>query len=756
MNTEPTTAEKLRALPWDIAFAAGNSIFAQLTLLGSVFILFLDELGLSKAAIGSLLSLIPFTNVIALLIAPAVGRFGYKRTFVTFMTARTAFAAPLMLVPWVISRFEPHVTLLFVGGIVTVFAISRAVAFTARMPWVQEFVPDTVRGKFTATRNIFGQLASFVTVMVAGYVLERSTNLSGFTFLFAVGVLFGLVGIWAVSHVPGGAPTGESRTERTSHFGLVKAAHDSNFSIYMLGAGLFLLGTGPLASFLPLFMQEQVGLNAGNVVRLQNGTLLGGLLSGYLWGWLADRYGGKPVMMSSISLRVLLPICWLLMPRHSAWSLYAALGIAVLQGVANVGWVIGSVRLRFVSIIPSEGRRDYLALFFAFMGIVGGLGQVVGGWLLDLSKGVTGRFLVFSLDSYSVLFFVSLALLVVAGMLMGRVRGDSRFSTGEFATLFLRGNPFKALASLIRYRRASDERAVVTTTERLGRTQSPLTEDELLEALADPRFFVRFEAIVSIARRGPDPRLTEALVKVLNGTEPALSTIAAWALGRIGDEQALQPLRDGLNARHRSVQAYCARSLGILGDTEVVPLFVERLKLEADAGLQVAYASALGNLGATQAVERLLTLLWHCQDPGSRRELALALARIVGDGHHFVELSRRTQANTHAVISGAVTGLQEPLAEVEIEGCDLAALLDDCSDALARQELERGVGLLCRVIRCLPREEFGPTDGKILQDCGQRLGDCGAERTEYLLLALHALHVGLTKKHPASLVHVFH
>jgi hypothetical protein len=96
------------------------------------------------------------------------------------------------------------------------------------------------------------------------------------------------------------------------------------------------------------------------------------------------------------------------------------------------------------------------------------------------------------------------------------------------------------------------------------------------------------------------------------------------------------------------------------------------------------------------------------------------------------------------------------LAEVEIEGCDLAALLDDCSDALARQELDQGVELLCRVIRCLPREEFGRTDNMILQDCVQRLGDCGAERAEYLLLALHALHVGLTKKHPASLVHVFH
>ena len=43
-------------------------------------------------------------------------------------------------------------------------------------------------------------------------------------------------------------------------------------------------------------------------------------------------------------------------------------------------------------------------------------------------------------------------------------------------------------------------------TERLGVARSPLTVDELLLALHDPRFPVRFEAIVSIARRRPDPR----------------------------------------------------------------------------------------------------------------------------------------------------------------------------------------------------------------------------------------------------------
>ena len=104
-----------------------------------------------------------------------------------------------------------------------------------------------------------------------------------------------------------------------------------------------------------------------------------------------------------------------------------------------------------------------------------------------------------------------------------------------------------------------------------------MTVEELLETLVDPRFNVRFEAIISIARMGPDPRLVEAVAGVLEGREISLSVIAAWALGRMGSDDALPALRRGLNSTYRSLQAHCARSLGTLGDQESAPLLLERL-----------------------------------------------------------------------------------------------------------------------------------------------------------------------------------
>jgi hypothetical protein len=353
------------------------------------------------------------------------------------------------------------------------------------------------------------------------------------------------------------------------------------------------------------------------------------------------------------------------------------------------------------------------------------------------------------------LFLAGLVLPLAAGLLLRAVRADSTVSTGDFAAMFFRGNPFLAMESLVRYHRAKDERAAVTMTERLGRTQSPLTVEELLEALSDPRFFVRFEAIVSIARRGPDPHLTEALIEVLEGDDPALSTVAAWALGRIGDEGALGPLREGLEARYRSVQAHCARSLGSLGDKDVEPLLLERLESETDAGLRMAYASALGKLQSQQATGTLLSMLRGNQDAGSRRELALALARIVGDEHHFIQLLRQAHADAGTTTAQALNDVKKTLREVRVDDCDLIAAMDDCEGALAREELEQGVMLLSRVIHCLPLEEFEQVLVTILRDCVRGMEEFGARRLEYALLALHTLSVGLAQKHSFALPRVF-
>jgi HEAT repeat protein/Na+/melibiose symporter-like transporter len=744
-TAEPTTIAKLRGLRWNTLADSANTYFVQFTYFGSVFVLFLSQLGLSKSQIGLMLSLFPFAGIVAPFIAPRVARFGYKRTFITFWSLRKVFTLLLLLIPAVIARSGLSAALVFLGVTVAGFALCRAIAETGKYPWTQEYVPNHVRGKYSAVANVFTTFNGLIAVAIAGFVLARTTGLAGYMGLIAAGVLFGFFGIWAYSHIPGGAPVPAS--EEKQQRALRAAASDAHFRRYLLGVALITLAITPMTSFLPLFMQEQVGLLDSHVVLLQNGTLLGSLLSVYLWGWAADRFGSMPVMLSGIAARLLLPVFWLLMPRHSPLSLAIALAIAFFQGLAGMGWAIGSGRLLFVSIVPTEKKADYMALYYAWIGIVGGLSQLLGGWILQFSRSLSGSFLSIPIDPYTPLFLLGLTLPLIALAVLRGIRISHEVGVGQFAGIFFRGNPFVAVESMIRYHLARDEQAAVLSTEKLGQARSLLTIEELLESLQDPRFNVRFEAIVAIGRHRPDDRLVAALTEVLHGRDPALSVMAAWALGRLGSPQAQEPLRQALDSGYRSIRAHSARSLAVLGDTAAVPELRARLASEEDHGLRVAYAAALGQLGDGAAVPLLLAQLRDESDPLSRQELALALARLTGEESHYISILRQLRA-------GLDTGVPHALNPLAKKWPAAAETISAAAAAFSQWQYDEGIPHLAALCEAaLDKSLVGSTEvapagetteavttrDLILRECAARLPETGVERPELIALALHAL-----------------
>lgn len=737
----PTTAEKIRALPWSIASNASNTVFVNFTFFGAAFVLFLNALQINPSQIGFLLSLFPFMGIVAPFIAARVSRYGYKRTFITFWFIRKIVTALLLLVPLVLAQFGLQATVIYITLVTAGFGLCRAIAEVGYYPWVQEFVPDSIRGKYSASNNVFASIVGVISVAVASFVLELSSGLDRFMILFAIGTVFGLIAVWLVAQVPGGAPVRGDDAPAISYRDMFTAAKDRNLLLYLAGIGLITLGSGPLYSFLPLFMEQQVGLSEGNIVLLQTAALIGALLSTYFLGWSADRYGSKPVMLSGVLLKILLPIGWFIMPRFSDLSLPVALLIAFFQGASGIAWLIGSSRLLFVSVVPSAQKAHYMPVYYAAIGIIGGVSQLIGGRVLDLSAGLSGQFLGFTIDPFTPLLVAGLVLPAASLLIFRPVRGDSPVGVVEFAGMFTQGNAFYALESMVRYYRARDERSTVTMTERMGQSKSPLTVDEMLEALADPRFNVRFEAIISIARMKPHPRLIEALSNIVTGTELSLSVIAAWALARMGDEKAISALRQGLNSEYRSIQGHCARSLGTLKDVESIPVLHNRLRTETDKGLQVAYSSALGNLQAGESQGIIAHLLHQFENEGARMELALALARMIGQEQHFIRILRQIRQDTGTAISQELMALKNPLTRAASDD-SRAKLLLACAEAFAREDLPLGTSRLIELIAMLPPGMYTQAAQDILTECSQRLAELSSQRIEYIVLALHSLHAG--------------
>jgi len=505
-----------------------------------------------------------------------------------------------------------------------------------------------------------------------------------------------------------------------------------------------------LFSFVPLFMREKVGLGAGEVVWLDVAQYSGAILSCFLWGWTSDRYGSKPVMLVSLGVSLSLPVLWFLMPRHGEWSRMAAMGVAVLAGVANIGWTVGFSRYLFVTAVPPERKTPYMAVFYAWFGLLAGAGPLLAGWFLDYCGGLDKRVFTFTIDQFTPFFGTVWVVLLVSLLVLTRIHRDGALATPTFVGMFLHGNPLMAFTSLLRYRWARGESDRVLTTERLGHARTLLSANELIEALSDPSFNVRYEAIIAIAHLPSHPQLVDALLVVLDGDQPELSVAAAWALGKLGDPSAILPMREMLLSDYPLLRARSARALALLGDQDSRALFRERLLSEPDVSLRIAYATGLGALRDQESLADILALLRQTSEPTSREELAFAVARIVSTEPHYIRLRRRLLDDSATSASQIVRHYRRALTFVE--GGRMGRLrvrAERCSDMFARGDMEEGLVALRGFVGHLPLERLPMPLRVLLDESLARTAEYGAERFEYVVLlfyvvgrALRHLHTG--------------
>jgi len=687
-----TTAEKLRNLPWYLAFVSTNSVAINLTFIGSIFVLYLNELGFNKALLGAVLSLVPFVNIFSIFVADKISEIGARKAFLSSFSIRFLIWLPIILSPWVRQQFGQVMMAILVIVIVFVFSFFRMISSVAIMPWNQEIIPESIRGVFSAKQLAASNAVNIFTVTLAGLYIARSEGIQPFNILFVIGVIFGLISAWISTRFPGGSSKQGIKKSSSIVGNLKIPVKDKNYMRFIHGIGWITLAES-LFSYVALFMNEEIGLSAGNVVLLQTGVLLGGVLTSFIWGWASDRYGSKPVLQINMALTAILPILWFTTPYRSNFSFSVALGISLIQGASQMGRNIGGARLLYNRLVPIKFSTSYFALYNASLGLVMGLSQVFGGILLDSLDNISGSIRQFPINSYSILFGLILIFSIIGIMVIMTVKSEGEVGVGEFVSLFFKGNPLLAFESLIGYSRPKKERETINLTERLGRTQSYLVIDELLATLKDPRFFVRYEAIISIARHHPHPKLTEAIIEILNGNDPALSVISAWALGRIKDPIALEALRhSATHSEYRSVRAHSVRSLGALGDRDSIPPILALFHNETDRGLLQAYASALGHLGEASVFDDIIDLMLSNTVKENRHELLLTLARLIGNEDDFILIHRQltedffTNASIiiHALRIGSDTDL-DPL------------LISTCSSEFAKGNVESAARMLLEI-----------------------------------------------------------
>ncbi|WP_096391117.1 HEAT repeat domain-containing protein [Halopenitus persicus] len=97
---------------------------------------------------------------------------------------------------------------------------------------------------------------------------------------------------------------------------------------------------------------------------------------------------------------------------------------------------------------------------------------------------------------------------------------------------------------------------------------------------------------------------TETLVEYVDtDSDPQLQKVTFKALGEIGATEAVQPLANKLAMENDQVRPYAARALGLIGDTRAIEPLAETLESDDSDDVRAAAAWALRQIGTADALE---------------------------------------------------------------------------------------------------------------------------------------------------------
>lgn len=167
---------------------------------------------------------------------------------------------------------------------------------------------------------------------------------------------------------------------------------------------------------------------------------------------------------------------------------------------------------------------------------------------------------------------------------------------GDFATVSSYTDQEEAIRALIRTVREDDDDGVraraIDSLYQYGRDAL----DRLIGKMAD----------IDV-EDSPDWVTSRTLVGWLDAEHSEFRMVAAGALGRLGDERAVDRLTDALSDPAPRVRARAARSCGQIGDPRCIEPLADRLN-DRRPLVRRAAANALGAIGTREALEALVPL----------------------------------------------------------------------------------------------------------------------------------------------------
>ncbi len=421
-HVNPQINRSLRLSICDGAFA---TIMASLA--GGVFLVgfAINVLGANTVQVGILAALPLSANLVQFLGSLLLETLGRRRPFcIVFAGLSRLCWILVLLLPLALFDGMGDSRVWLLVAFVGISSILASVAGVAWLEWMSDVVPPSIRGAFFGRRNMICAAAGMITVLGAGYFLNRwelaygKSDPYGYLILFGCGLLAGLVSAAVLVWIPDPRTASGDTDQSPFTWGRFAAPlRDTNFRRLVCYAGAFMFVTQMAGPFYAVYMIESLAIDFSTITWFITFATLASLFMLRIWGPISDEFGNKPILMVAGLAHAFIPLGWMV---AQPGVYFAPIAVAhVLSGMFYAAIMLAHLNI-LLKLSPERGRSVYIATFNGMIGLAVAVAPIVGGWILDLTAAWTFTVGQWEINHLHVLFLLSGALqLGVLFMLIG-------------------------------------------------------------------------------------------------------------------------------------------------------------------------------------------------------------------------------------------------------------------------------------------------------------------------------------------------
>ncbi len=586
------TLDTLRTANWDVAFStAFGTLFG-----GALMVGFVRHLHGGDIWIG-LLGSIPALMGLMQIPGTAIGR--GVASFKQYVR-KGGLLWRLLYFPIVVLPFLPLPNPIRLSALILLLGVA-ALSINLVQPvyteWIGKMVPERSRGWYFSQRTIISTIVGVTVGMIGARLLDvyegSPREALGFGLIFGLGWICAMVSQFFFDRMVDNEREEVIKPSLASTIDMVKEPlGDKNFRRILIFVAIFAFSQGFAGNFFAAFALESLNLNFTLLQFTTVTAAIGTLATVRIWGFLADRYGNKPMLLLLTIGAMITPVMWLIcQPNRDVMNTWILSLGHIFNGIVWSGVAIAQTNLYLATSKPSQ-RAGYLAAALTVASIFLGLAPLFGSMALSFFRqGLDAE------HAYKAVFWLVILIRFFAVLLLIPVKEGGATSFGEAVRQLTRVTP-RSVSALRTVRRGVDERRRESAIRSMGESQMSLGISELADALLDPAPRVRREAATALGRMR-SPAASAALIQLATQHPELVEEETLEAIGDCGQPEAASVIADYLAHPSSILRRAAAKALSRLRNPEAVEPLRKVVNEPGDPDLRRAALQSLRALGAS-------------------------------------------------------------------------------------------------------------------------------------------------------------